>query len=83
MPSTYAKDAKAAGLQIITWSLERSGWLAGSNKGFFYQGLEAGLRREGDVLQALDVLAREVGVIGVFSDWPATVTFYAACKGLK
>ena len=83
VPSTYAKDAKAAGLQIITWSLERSGWLAGPNKGFFYQGVEAALRREGDVLQVLDVLAREVGVIGVFSDWPATVTFYAACKGLK
>lgn len=27
----------------------------------------------------LDVLAREVGVIGVFTDWPATVTHYANC----
>jgi glycerophosphoryl diester phosphodiesterase len=31
------------------------------------------------VLEVLDVLAREVGVRGVFSDWPATVTFYASC----
>ena len=39
--------------------------------------------REGDVLQVLDVLAREVGVMGVFSDWPATVSYYASCMGLK
>ena len=27
----------------------------------------------------LDVLAQDVGVEGVFSDWPATVTYYANC----
>jgi glycerophosphoryl diester phosphodiesterase len=27
----------------------------------------------------LDVLARGVGVRGVFSDWPATTTYYANC----
>jgi glycerophosphoryl diester phosphodiesterase len=31
----------------------------------------------------LDVLARDVGVRGVFSDWAAPVTFYASCIGLK
>jgi glycerophosphoryl diester phosphodiesterase len=31
----------------------------------------------------IDVLAREVGVIGIFSDWPATTTFYANCMGLR
>ena len=31
----------------------------------------------------LDVLASEVGIIGIFSDWPATVTYYASCMGLK
>jgi glycerophosphoryl diester phosphodiesterase len=31
----------------------------------------------------LDVLAKQVGVIGVFSDWPATTTFYANCAGLR
>ena len=30
----------------------------------------------------LDVLAQDVGIIGIFSDWPATVTFYANCMGL-
>lgn len=82
VPSRYARDAKAAGLGLITWSLERSGFIAGGNPGYFYQGLAPALRREGDVLQVLDVLAREVGVMGVFSDWPATTSFYAHCKGL-
>jgi glycerophosphoryl diester phosphodiesterase len=27
-------------------------------------------------------LAKEVGVRGVFSDWPATTTYYANCMGL-
>ncbi len=82
VPSRYARDAKAAGLGMITWSLERSGFLGTGTPGFFYQGLAPALKREGDVLQVLDVLAREVGIIGVFSDWPATVSFYAQCKGL-
>jgi glycerophosphoryl diester phosphodiesterase len=30
----------------------------------------------------LDVLAKQVGVLGVFSDWPATVSYYASCVGL-
>jgi glycerophosphoryl diester phosphodiesterase len=30
----------------------------------------------------LDVLAKEVGVLGVFSDWPGTTTYYANCMGL-
>jgi glycerophosphoryl diester phosphodiesterase len=29
------------------------------------------------------VLARKVGILGIFSDWPATVTYYANCMGLK
>ena len=83
VPSRYARDAKAAGLDIITWSLERSAHIGNGNPGFFYQGLAPALTREGDVLQVLDVLARQVGVIGVFSDWPATTSFYASCTGLK
>jgi glycerophosphoryl diester phosphodiesterase len=82
VPSRAARDAKAAGLQMITWSLERSGFIGTGNPGFFYQGLAPALKREGDVLLALDVLAQGVGVIGVFADWPATVSFYAHCKNL-
>ncbi|NMM15210.1 MAG: glycerophosphodiester phosphodiesterase [Rhodoferax sp.] len=83
VPSQYAKDAKGAGLGIIPWSLERSGILADGNNGFFYQSFDSAIKREGDTMRVLDVLARQVGIRGIFSDWPATVTFYANCMGLK
>ena len=41
------------------------------------------IKTEGDMLQALHVLAKDVGVMGVFSDWPATTTFYANCMNLR
>ena len=83
MPSQYALNAKAAGLDIITWTIERSGILADGNNGFYYQGFDSAIQREGDMMRVLDVLAKQVGVLGVFSDWPATTTFYANCAGLK
>ncbi|MFT3929654.1 MAG: glycerophosphodiester phosphodiesterase family protein [Spongiibacteraceae bacterium] len=83
VPSQYAKDAKAAGLDIITWTLERSGILADGNNGFYYQTFDTAIKREGDMFRVLDVLAKDVGILGIFSDWPATVTFYANCAGLK
>ncbi len=83
VPSAYARSARAAGLGIITWSLERSGLLADGRNGFYYQSFDAAIRREGDVMQVLDVLAKDVGVLGVFSDWPGTVSYYASCMGLK
>lgn len=82
MPSQAATDARAAGLDIITWTLERSGILADGNNGFYYQGLDAAVSREGDTLRVLDALARKVQVLGVFSDWPATTTYYANCMDL-
>jgi glycerophosphoryl diester phosphodiesterase len=82
VPSQYAMDARNAGLDIITWSLERSGLVAGST-GFYYQTFGSAVKREGDVMQVLDVLARQVGILGIFSDWPATTTFYANCTRLK
>ena len=82
-PSEYAVNARAAGLGIIAWTLERSGRLADSDRDFYYQGLRDAVRREGDTLQVLDALARQVGVLGVFSDWPATTTFYANCLDLR
>lgn len=32
------------------------------------------------MLELLETLATDVGVVGVFSDWPATTTFYANCR---
>jgi glycerophosphoryl diester phosphodiesterase len=80
--SEYAKRARAAGLEIITWTLERSGLLK-SGGGWYYQSVKDAINNDGDMLVALDVLAQDVGVMGVFSDWPATVTYYANCKNLK
>ena len=83
VPSQAAKDAKAAGLDLITWTLERSGILADGGNGFYYQTFDSAVKNEGATLEVLDVLARQVGVIGVFSDWPATTTFYANCANLR
>ena len=79
VPSAYARAATAAGLELMTWTLERSGSLT-SGGGWYYQSVAALVSREGDVYDVLEVLAREVGVRGVFSDWPATVTLYANCQ---
>jgi glycerophosphoryl diester phosphodiesterase len=80
--SRAARAARAAGLEIVTWTLERSGSLAAPNKGFYYRTIGSAVTREGDVMEVIDVLARDVGVRGIFSDWPATVSFYAGCAGL-
>jgi glycerophosphoryl diester phosphodiesterase len=82
VPSRAARAARAVGLDIVAWTLERSGSLAAPNKGFYYRTIDAAVTREGDVLEVVDVLARDVGVRGIFSDWPATVSFYAGCAGL-
>lgn len=83
VPSQYAANARAAGLDIITWSLERSGILADGNNGSYYQTFDSAVHREGDMMVVLDVLAKQVGIIGIFSDWPATTSFYANCAGMK
>ena len=81
VPSKYAIAAKAAGLNIITWTLERSGLLKNGG-GWYYQTTNQAINNDGDMLEVLDVLAQDVGILGIFSDWPATVTYYANCKGL-
>jgi glycerophosphoryl diester phosphodiesterase len=82
IPSVYARAAKGAGLDLISWSLERDGPLD-KGGGFYYQTIKAAIDRDGDTLTVLDVLAKQVGIRGMFSDWPATVTFYANCMGMK
>lgn len=83
VPSEYARTAKRLGLKIITWTLERSGWLGdGSGGGYYYSTIANVTNNEGDVYNLLHVLAQDVGVVGVFSDWSATVTYYANCFGL-
>jgi glycerophosphoryl diester phosphodiesterase len=80
--SEYARNAKQAGLKIITWSFERSGPLKNGG-GWYYQTVNPAINNDGDMMDALHVLAKDVGVIGIFSDWPASVSYYANCMGLK
>jgi glycerophosphoryl diester phosphodiesterase len=85
VPSQYANDIKAAGFQIITWSFERADLRRGAaNAGFYYAFDPQGraIRKDSDMYLALDVLAQDVGILGIFSDWPATVSYYANCMGL-
>ncbi|CTQ33079.1 glycerophosphodiester phosphodiesterase family protein [Jannaschia rubra] len=81
VPSVYAEEAKAAGLNMIAWSLERSGPLSDGG-GWYYQSIEDVTDNDGVTYELVDALAQDVGVAGIFSDWPATVTFYANCMGL-
>jgi len=81
VPSEYAKAAKQADIGLITWTLERSGLLK-NNGGWYYQTTNQAINNEGQMLTVLDVLAQDVGIKGMFSDWPATTSYYANCKGL-
>lgn len=78
VPSDYALNAKLAGLELIAWSIERSGPLA-EGGGWYYQSVKEAITRDSDVLTVIDVLAQQVGVKAIFSDWPATTSFYAHC----
>lgn len=81
--SSYAKNARAAGLDIITWTFERTDTRDGTDGDWYYTDIQSAVQKDGDKYKALDVLARQVGILGIFSDWPATVTYYANCMGLK
>jgi glycerophosphoryl diester phosphodiesterase len=91
VPSRYARDAKAAGLDIITWTLERSGRIVEevlptrgtASPSFYFQTTLDALHNDGDLMTTLDVLAKQVGILGIFSDWSGTVSYYASCMGLK
>ncbi|MDN3718802.1 hypothetical protein QW131_05225 [Roseibium salinum] len=82
VPSPYAREARAAGIDIIAWTLERSGPLS-SGGGWYYQSVSDVIDGDGRMLEVVDVLAQAVGVKGIFSDWPATTSFYASCMGLE
>ncbi|KAI4111219.1 MAG: hypothetical protein LQ339_000680 [Xanthoria mediterranea] len=81
VPSEYAVAAKAAGLELVTWSFERSGWL---NKGgdYYYQYVKPVINNDGDMYTVLDVLVHQVGITHMFTDWAATLTYFASCFGL-
>ena len=86
VPSQLAKDLKSLDFGIITWTFERSDLRQGAAKAGYYYDFDptgAAIKTDGDMYKALDVLAKDVKILGIFSDWPATVTYYANCMGLK
>ena len=85
-PSQLAKDLRKLGFDIITWTFERSDLRQGASKAGYYYDFDptgAAIKKDSDMYKALDVLAKQVKILGIFSDWPATVTYYANCMGLK
>lgn len=82
VPSEYARAAKKEGFDIISWSLERSGTLTDGG-GYYFQSVANAIKGPGGYYQLLDVLSKDVGIIGMFSDWPGSVTYYANCMGKK
>lgn len=85
-PSQLGRDLRRLGFDLITWTFERSDLRQGASKAGFYYDFDptgAAIRTDSDMYKALDVLARDLRILGIFSDWPATVTYYANCMGLK
>jgi len=85
VPSEYANAIKANGMDIIAWTFERSGPLATvkSRKEYYFESIANVTSYDGQYYVLLDVLANQIGVKGLFSDWSATVTYFANCFGLK
>lgn len=75
VPSPYVAAANTAGMRIITWTVERNYacWPAQPATR-----ANATACQSFNELELIDAL-HNMGVVGVFSDWPATTTFYANC----
>ena len=85
VPSELAKQLKRD-FDIITWTFERSDLRQGASEAGYYYAFDpdgVAIKKDSDMYKALDVLAKQVKILGIFSDWPATVTYYANCMGLK
>jgi len=80
-PSIYARRARLAGLDIITWTFERSAPVLDGQ--WYHQTTDNLVGNSGDKMLTLDVLARDVGILGIFSDWAAPVTYYANCMRIR
>ncbi|PIO46024.1 hypothetical protein B5P45_05720 [Phyllobacterium zundukense] len=68
IPSKAALAARKARFELVGWTMENDYWLT---------------KNGDDVYEMLDVLAKDVGVKGVFFDWVGTTSYYASCMGLK
>ncbi|EGP90410.1 unnamed protein product [Zymoseptoria tritici ST99CH_3D1] len=84
VPSSYAIAAQKAGLEIITWSFERSGPFSIEDGGYYYSSVKnlIATRVLKNEFTVLDVIAQQVKATKVFSDWVGTASYYGNCFGL-
>lgn len=84
VPSEYAETALDSDLDIIAWTFERSGPLATvkARGEYYFSSIADIVSYDGQYYEALDVLGRQIGIKAIFTDWAATVTYYANCFGL-
>lgn len=80
--SNYTRISKEIGFDMIGFAVERS-IPASEGGGYYYQTVQERLKHDGDMFFMLQALHKEVGAVGVFSDWPATTTFYANCMKVE
>ena len=85
VPTNYSMAVKAAGLDIIAWTYERSGPLATvkSRGEYYFSSIQDILHGDGQYYEALDVLVNQIGIKAMFSDWASTITYFANCFGLQ
>ena len=83
VPSRAARAARAAGLEIIAWTLERSGNLAAANKGFYYRTIDSAITREGDVMRSRRRARARCRRARHLFRLARDGSFYAGCAGLR
>ena len=92
LAAAAGRSNAASGQHIASWSLMRSGCVSTNESiargiqpavlgpcGWYWQGASEAAVQPQDALLALDVLFRSVGVLGMFSDFPAAVSAYVNC----
>jgi len=55
-------------------------WMLVTLDDWYYQSVQASISNEGDVFRVIDTLVNDVGVTGIFSDWPITTAYFEACS---
>lgn len=83
VPSSYVRVAKEAGLDLFPYTFERSPPLyKGAAGDYYYERIAPAINFDGQLFEVLDMLVQDAGIISIFTDWAATVTYYANCFGL-
>jgi len=81
-PSDFALNAREAGLEIVARSSTSHGNSPDAAP-LIDQALASALSQDANKMGLLYLLDRDIGVIGVESDWPESVSYYANCMNKK